>query len=775
MGFVVVWRTISRRAPSLPLIGYIDFLCVRGIIVCRYSLTPPLAEDFALVPPNSQQRRNGVQSAEGELSRSGRRRILFCLLVGLGGVAISLLLAQMLRDQGRRLAAVQFQHDAERRIEAIQHTAIDRLSVVDIIKAFYVGSELVERKGFRLFTEPLLQRFQGVQMLGWAPLVAEEERTAHEQAVRKDGFSSYGITEHDDRGQYVPAGKRAEYCPILFVEPFEKYKSMLGFDLCSYPVCRAATERAMATGRQAAAICSPTGEDATNDKLLYVVAPIRNVGASADHPQTAGFVFGVFDISAIVEESLHSFTPVGIDVHIRDFSDAGIGPLICTRPSPLRAPGKATEPIPDPSELSAAGMRVTSLIDAIDRLIEIECVPLESYLAQHRMWGPILVLPTGLLITALLVGLLFLLTGRTARVRRLVAQRTQDLRASEQRFRRLVDSAGDAVFLHDESGRIRDLNKRACDTLGYTRDELLRMKMPDIDLQVTAGNQLQFWNLPDDEYPITLGGIHRRKDGSTFPVEIRLVPFNVGNERLMFGLARDVTDRKLAEEKLHEEQRLLREMLDLQEQDRKLVSYEIHDGLAQQLTGVLFKFQSIENLQDRDPDAARKMFDEAVGLLREAMAETRRLIGGLRPPVLDESGIVAAVEDLISAYRQDCPKVEFVHDLEPQRFAPPLESAVFRIVQESLTNACRHSRSEKVRVELGLSGDRVLIDVRDWGVGFDTEKDQSGHFGLRGLRERARLLGGSAEIESSPGHGTHVHVELPLLPPVENGTASGSR
>ena len=702
--------------------------------------------------------------------------MLFCLLVGLGGVVISLLLAQILRDQGRRLTAVQFQHDAERRIEAIQHTAFDRLNVIDIIEAFYVGSERVERKEFRLFTEPLLQRFQSVQVLGWAPLVAEEERTAHEQAVREDGFSSYGIMDRDDRGQYVPAGKRAKYCPILFVEPFEKYKSKLGFDLRSYPACRAATERAMATSRQAAAICSPSGKDATNDKLIYVVAPIRNVGASADRPQTAGFVFGVFDISTIVEAALHSFTPVGIDVNIRDFSSAGIGPLICTRPSPLRAPGKATEPIPDPSELSATGMRATSLIDVIDRLVEIECVPSEVYLAQHRTWGPILVLPTGLLITALLVGLLFLLTGRTARVRRLVAQRTQELRASERRFRRLVDNAGDAVFLHDKSGRICDINKRACDTLGYTRDELLRMKVPDIDLQLTASNQLQFWNLPDNEYPVTFEGIHRRKDGTTFPVEIRLTSLYMGTERLLFGLARDITDRKLAEEKLHEEQRLLREMLDLQEQDRKLVSYEIHDGLAQQLTGVLFKFQSIENLQDRDPDAARKMFDEAVQLLREAMAETRRLIGGLRPPILDESGIVAAVEDLISGYRQhDGPEIEFVHNLKPQRFAPPLESAVFRVVQASLTNACQHSQSEKVRVELGLSGDRVLIDVRDWGVGFDTEKVQGGHFGLRSLRERARLLGGSAKIESSPEHGTHVHVELPLLPPVENGTASGSR
>ena len=689
---------------------------------------------------------------------------------------ISLLLAQMLRDQERRLTAVQFQHDAERRIEAIQHVALERSSVVDIIEAFYAGSELVERKEFRAFTGPLLQRIPGVQVIGWAPLVAEKERVAHEQAVRADGFPNYGITEHDDRGRHVSAGKRAEYYPVLFIEPFEKNKSKLGFDLLSVPAYRAATERALATGRQAAAICSPVGNDATHDRLLYVVTPIQNASASADRPQTAGFVFGVFDINALVEEALDSFTPVGIDVNIRVPSDTGSGPLIYTRPSPLRATVKATKPVPDSVKPPATGKPITGTFMAVDRLGKVECVPLESYLARNRTWGPTLVLLTGLLITALLVGLFFLLTGRTARVRRLVTQRTQELRASEQRFRRLVDNAGDTVLLHDGNGRIIDLNKRACDSLGYTRDELLDMNISEIDAHFIDGNLSQFWSLPDNEYPVSFGGIHRRKDGSTFPVEVRLVPLIAGIDRLMLGFARDITDRKLADEKLHEEQRLLREMLDLQERDRKLVSYEIHDGLAQQLTGVLLKLQSIECLQDRNPDAAREMFDEAVRLLREAMAETRRLIGGLRPPVLDESGIVAAVEDLISGYRQhDDPEIEFVHNLEPQRFAPLLESAVFRIVQESLTNACRHSRSEKVRVELGLSGDRVLIDVRDWGAGFDTEKVQKGHFGLRGLRERARLLGGSAEIESSPEHGTHVHVELPLLPPVENGTASGNR
>ena len=196
------------------------------------------------------------------------------------------------------------------------------------------------------------------------------------------------------------------------------------------------------------------------------------------------------------------------------------------------------------------------------------------------------------------------------------------------------------------------------------------MTIADIDVDYVSKDLEHKAMLEPEEYPVSFEGVHRRKDGTTFPVEIRLSRLDdPAQQRLMLGLARDITDRKQAEEALHDEQRLLREMLDLHEQDRKLVAYEIHDGLAQQLTGALYKFQSIEQLRDRDPDAAREMFDEAMRLLREAMAETRRLISGLRPPILDESGVVAAIDYLIAEQRQrGGPEIEFVH---PRGIRPP--------------------------------------------------------------------------------------------------------
>ncbi len=108
------------------------------------------------------------------------------------------------------------------------------------------------------------------------------------------------------------------------------------------------------------------------------------------------------------------------------------------------------------------------------------------------------------------------------------------------------------------------------------------------------------------------------------------------------------------------------------------------------------------------------------------------------------------------------PEIEFEHDMAGERLPPPLENAIFRIVQESLNNACRHSRSDKIRVSLARRDNRICIDVRDWGVGFDPSAVEEQRFGLQGIRERVRLLEGSVAIESAPGEGTHIAVELPL-------------
>jgi two-component system, NarL family, sensor histidine kinase DegS len=127
-------------------------------------------------------------------------------------------------------------------------------------------------------------------------------------------------------------------------------------------------------------------------------------------------------------------------------------------------------------------------------------------------------------------------------------------------------------------------------------------------------------------------------------------------------------------------------------------------------------------------------------------------------------GIVEAVQYLIYE-NQDSggPEIDFDHELSSERLAPPMENAIFRIVQESLQNACRHSHSERIHISLVQRNNCMRIDVRDWGIGFDPNGVEEHRFGLQGIRERVRLLDGRVSIESTANQGTHISVELPLV------------
>jgi len=239
-------------------------------------------------------------------------------------------------------------------------------------------------------------------------------------------------------------------------------------------------------------------------------------------------------------------------------------------------------------------------------------------------------------------------------------------------------------------------------------------------------------------------------------------------------LQRQIAECERAEQTVQKEQRLLRHLLDLQERDRKLIAYEIHDGLAQQLAGAQMAFQSLRHWQDRDPDEVQHQVNQALGLLDQSLTEVRRLIGGLRPPILDELGIVAAIDYLVHEVQsREGVQAEFAHKTGFKRLAAPLEAVIFRIVQESLTNACRHSQTDKIRVKLVEHDDGVRVEVRDWGVGFDPEQVEQNRFGLQGIRERARLFGGRATIDAAPGRGTRIAVELPLLEEAPGDVGAG--
>jgi signal transduction histidine kinase len=198
------------------------------------------------------------------------------------------------------------------------------------------------------------------------------------------------------------------------------------------------------------------------------------------------------------------------------------------------------------------------------------------------------------------------------------------------------------------------------------------------------------------------------------------------------------------------------------ERDRHLIAYEIHDGFVQDATGAMMRLETLLETDCLPKGRPRHEVQLSLQLIRKAVADARRLISGLRPPILDELGVAAAIKYLIDDQAAGGPPIDVRMDVQFARLEPLLEGTAYRIVQEAITNVRRHSSSDRAEVRLTQVGDRLHVEVRDWGIGFDPNSVQGKRFGLRGIRERARLLGGRAEIDSVPGKGTRVFVDLPL-------------
>jgi signal transduction histidine kinase len=232
------------------------------------------------------------------------------------------------------------------------------------------------------------------------------------------------------------------------------------------------------------------------------------------------------------------------------------------------------------------------------------------------------------------------------------------------------------------------------------------------------------------------------------------------NERLKTEVAR----RAEAETALREEHRHLSNVLAIYEKDRQLVAYDIHDGFVQTATGASMGMQAALAAYPTDPDRAQENVASALRLLQQSLAQVRSLVHGLRPAELEEAGLVAAIGQLVRDTENNSqvgvewsPKVAF------ERLSPVLEMSIFRIVQEALTNAVRHSKSSRVSIVMRQSNGTIQLRIEDWGIGFDIAAAKVGHYGLEGIRERARLFGGEARIDSAPGEGTRIEVELPVI------------
>lgn len=222
-----------------------------------------------------------------------------------------------------------------------------------------------------------------------------------------------------------------------------------------------------------------------------------------------------------------------------------------------------------------------------------------------------------------------------------------------------------------------------------------------------------------------------------------------------------------------------------QEEERRAVAYDLHDGLTQYVMASHAHLEAFQRAhQAGNEEKAERELDQGLRYLKEAVIESRRLVNGLRSLALDDLGLAGAVEQLLAdeKLRAGWQEADLVHNIAGRRFDPILETAAYRVIQEAITNSRKHADTAQVRVTL-LAGEQeqtgvreMSLEVRDWGKGFVPEEKigLEGHVGLQGMAERVSLMGGAYALESAPEAGTVVRAAFPLLEPthVEEGDSN---
>ena len=219
----------------------------------------------------------------------------------------------------------------------------------------------------------------------------------------------------------------------------------------------------------------------------------------------------------------------------------------------------------------------------------------------------------------------------------------------------------------------------------------------------------------------------------------------------------------LEEAKLKQEFGL--KIIEAQEQERKKLSREIHDGPAQMLANVMMRADLVEIVQrEKGPEEAIREIRDLKGMVRNALYEVRRIIYDLRPMALDDLGIIPTLKKYLSTIEEynKGVQIDFINLGPVKRLPSDMEVALFRLVQEAVQNALKHATANQIQVKLSIAKEMVTVIVKDNGKGFDTSVKKEGSFGLIGMKERVDLLEGEFSVNSSLGAGTIVLIQVPL-------------
>ena len=361
-----------------------------------------------------------------------------------------------------------------------------------------------------------------------------------------------------------------------------------------------------------------------------------------------------------------------------------------------------------------------------------------------------------------LINAITRLTGRIVERK----QGEEALRASEDKYRSIFENIQDVYYEVTLDGKILEISPSIEEVSIYKREEIIGHSLYDTYVDPKKREEFVKELLKNGKvtnYEILL----KDKDDSQgyCSVTAKLVRDKHGNPIKIIGSMHNITERKQAEEQIHA---LTQELMKAQENERQMISCYLHDNMAQNLSALIIDCETLLDNQPSIRPEIRQKVSEMSKMLRECIKEVRNLSYDLRPPVLDELGLVQALFQYCDDFSEDNGiNVDF-HSagMKDLKLDFDIEINLYRLIQEGLVNIKKHAAASHVTIRLVAAFPNIILRIDDDGIGFDVQKrmatiTKEKRMGIRSMEERAKLLKGEMEIQSKPDQGTKISIKFP--------------
>jgi PAS domain S-box-containing protein len=337
---------------------------------------------------------------------------------------------------------------------------------------------------------------------------------------------------------------------------------------------------------------------------------------------------------------------------------------------------------------------------------------------------------------------------------------------------RVFRNAADSILIEDLSGTIVEMNREAEQCYGWSREELIgksvkTLLLPDrydyawqLRKQCLDGHEVRNWE-----------GFRVDRYGRVFPTLVTAFPLMDPNDRIEFvaTITKDTTTQKKLESELRDSQRRLKEFsrksIEALEADRRTVSRELHDSIGGNLAAIKVALESIAKKIFERPDEAAISLERTILHLAETIKECKQISANLRPEIIDDRGLLPTIDWHIRQFKQYYSHIQIVPQIDAEEKDVPelLKIVIYRVIQEALNNAALHSKGDAIYIRLKKTGNYLEAEVEDNGCGFDFNEvsnrgDNMIGYGLKSMRERVEIIGGSFSLYSLPGTGTCIRI-----------------